>query len=155
VSWKPHKQWLCMYLLQKCLKWWNPAKLYKKKAPKKGREKSNKGQGPKVQASKRGWPQGGKGTTKKQTLKSVDKLIDMFQLFEMKCCAHHTIKDVWNEDNVGPSWVSTLYPSGLAFSHLPSKFMICDWKRTKKKRHGLHGLYCSSKNLCIPIIHIL
>jgi len=25
-------------------KWWNPAKLYKKKAPKKGREKEKRGQ---------------------------------------------------------------------------------------------------------------
>jgi hypothetical protein len=30
-------------LLQKCLKWWNPAKLYKKKALKKGREKATRG----------------------------------------------------------------------------------------------------------------
>jgi hypothetical protein len=56
-------------------KLWNLAKLYKKKAPKKGREIRNKGQAPrtKVQASKqpkRGGPQGGKGTTKNRTLQN-------------------------------------------------------------------------------------
>jgi hypothetical protein len=48
---------------------WNPTKLHKKKAPKKGREKRNKGARTKVQAKqtaqkRRGRPQGGKGTTK-------------------------------------------------------------------------------------------
>ncbi len=50
--------------------WGNPAKLYRKKAPKKGIEKEE-GARTQVQASKqpkRGEPQGGKGTTKNRTL---------------------------------------------------------------------------------------
>jgi hypothetical protein len=49
---------------------WNPAKLYRKKAPLKG-EKRKQGARTKVQASKqpsKGGPQGGKGTTKNWTL---------------------------------------------------------------------------------------
>jgi hypothetical protein len=49
----------------------NLAKLFKKKAPKKGRKKRKQGARTKVQESKKsnkGMPQGGKGTTKNQTL---------------------------------------------------------------------------------------
>jgi hypothetical protein len=50
--------------------WWNPAKLYRKKAPVKG-EKRKQGARTNVRASKqpnKGGPQGGKGTTKNWTL---------------------------------------------------------------------------------------
>jgi hypothetical protein len=51
--------------------WWNPVKLYKKKAPIERERKRNKGQGSKFkQASQPKWvgSQGGKGTTKNRIL---------------------------------------------------------------------------------------
>jgi hypothetical protein len=57
----------------------NPVKLYKKKAPKKGRE-NKQGARTKVQASKqpkRSRPQGDKGTTKYQNL---HQLLEAYQL---------------------------------------------------------------------------
>jgi hypothetical protein len=80
-----------MCIVQKRRLWWNPVKLYKKKAPKKGREKVKRkhpskgeekklGTRTKVQASmqpKRGRPQGGKGTTKYWNL---HQLLEAYQL---------------------------------------------------------------------------
>jgi hypothetical protein len=83
------KKYICK--VQKRQLWWNPVKLYKKKAPKKGREKVKRkhpskgekkklGTRTKVQASiqpKRGEPQGGKGTTKYWNL---NQLLEAYQL---------------------------------------------------------------------------
>jgi hypothetical protein len=50
-------------LLQKSLKWWNPAKLYKKKAPKKRREQATRGkeQSPDKQTAQKRWATRRKG----------------------------------------------------------------------------------------------
>jgi len=83
------KIYIC--IVQKRRLWWNPVKLYKKKAPKKGQEKVKRkhpskgekkklGRRFKVQASiqpKRGGPQGGKGTTKYWNHK---QLLEAYQL---------------------------------------------------------------------------
>jgi hypothetical protein len=56
----------------------NPAKLYRKKAPKKGRERKQ-GARTEVQASKqpnKGGPQGGKGATKNRSLHHSMKQIN-------------------------------------------------------------------------------
>jgi len=58
-------------------KWWNPAKLYEKKSTQRKGEQKKQGARTKVQASKqpkRGGPQGGKGTTKNQTLQWASPL---------------------------------------------------------------------------------
>jgi hypothetical protein len=83
------KRYIC--IVQKRQLWGNPVKLYKKKAPKKGREKVKRkhpskgekkklGTRTKVQASmqpKRGRPQGGKGTTK---YRNLHQLLEAYQL---------------------------------------------------------------------------
>jgi hypothetical protein len=55
--------------------------------------KSNKGQRPKsrqTNSSKEASHKEERGPTKNQTLKSVDNIIDMFQLVEMKYAVHIT-----------------------------------------------------------------
>jgi hypothetical protein len=83
------KRYIC--IVQKRRFWWNPVKLYKKKAPKKGREKVKRkypskgekkklGTRTKVQARmqpKRGGPQGGKGAPKYWNL---HQLLEAYQL---------------------------------------------------------------------------
>jgi hypothetical protein len=59
--------------------WWNPAKLYRKKAPKKGRENQTKGKDRKsgqANSPTKAGPLGGNGTTKNQTIAmSIWKLV--------------------------------------------------------------------------------
>jgi len=67
--------------------WWNPPKLYRKKAPQERERKWNKGQGPKsgqANSSTKAGPLGGNGTTKNQTIAmSIWKLVWYWTFLEI------------------------------------------------------------------------